>query len=154
MRVADGTHGCWLRAIRVYLAVVAFANLGWESLHLPLYAVWSTGTGREKVFAVVHCAGGDVLIALTALMLALLLVGTPTWPAQRFAAVAGLAILFGVAYTVFSEWFNVYVRGSWTYSDWMPIARIGDKAIGLSPIAQWIVVPSVAFAALRLRRPH
>ena len=49
MRVADWTHGCRLRAIRVYLAVVAFANLGWESLHLPLYTIWSTGTGREKM---------------------------------------------------------------------------------------------------------
>ena len=52
-------------------------------------------------------------------------------------------ILGGLAYTVFSEWLNTEIRGSWAYSEWMPtLPLIGA---GLSPFAQWIIVPIVAF---------
>jgi hypothetical protein len=37
---------------------------------------------------VLHCAAGDVLIALSALALALFLVGDPVWPKARFYRVA------------------------------------------------------------------
>jgi hypothetical protein len=41
-----------------------FLDLLWEAAHLPLYAIWTDGTIREKAFAVLHCTMGDVLIAL------------------------------------------------------------------------------------------
>ena len=132
----------WLRALRMYVAVIALGNLAWEILHLPLYTIWTTGTRGEQAFAVVHCTGGDVLIALAALTLALVIAGERGWP-----AVATLTIVFGVAYTAFSEWHNVYVRRSWAYSEWMPLVRIAGYQIGLSPILQWAVVPGVALWA-------
>jgi hypothetical protein len=74
--------------------------------------VWTTGTAREQAFAVVHCTLGDLLIALSALTLALVFAGDPDWPRQRFWQVAILTIVFGAGYTVFSEWLNVVVRAS------------------------------------------
>jgi hypothetical protein len=65
----------WLRALRIYLGVIIAANLTWEFLHLPLYTIWTTGTLGEQVFAAVHCTGGDILIALASLTLALVLAG-------------------------------------------------------------------------------
>jgi hypothetical protein len=57
--------------------------------------------------------------------------------------VASLTIVGGLAYTIFSEWLNTEIRGSWAYSAWMPtLPLIGA---GLSPFAQWIAVPVVAF---------
>ena len=83
--------------------------------------------------------------------LALLLVGAPDWPRDRFWPVAILSVAFGLAYTVFSEWRNVVVRASWAYSDWMPVIPIAGLSIGLSPLLQWIVVPAAAFAITRAR---
>jgi len=151
MAAGDETEGRWLEALRVYLGVLAAASLVWEMAHLPLYTIWSTGSWRENAFAVVHCTGGDVLIGLTALATALVLAGTPGWPARSFRTVAGVAIPIGLAYTAFSEWLNVYVRGAWAYSEWMPLLHLGGKAIGLTPLAQWVVVPALAFAAVRRR---
>ena len=94
-------------------------------------------------FAVIHCTGGDVLIASIALLGALLLLGNARWPAERYLAVAALALVVGLGYTIFSEWLNTTIRRSWGYTDLMPTLPAID--IGLSPLAQWIVIPLVAF---------
>lgn len=54
----------------------------------------------------------------------------------------------GLAYTGFSEWLNVYVRQSWTYSALMPTMAFGTIRIGLSPLAQWLIIPGVGFATI------
>lgn len=129
----------WLQALRTYFAVVAVGNLTWEALHLPLYALWTTGSRSEQAFAVAHCTGGDLLIALSSLMLSLLVAGDRGWPHRSFTPVAVLAVALGVAYTGFSEWLNVFVRRSWAYSGWMPVVAIAG-GIGLSPLLQWLVI--------------
>lgn len=131
--------GTWLATLRRYLLFVAIANLAWEFAHLPLYTVWETGTLRDNAIAAIHCTGGDILIALTAVMLALLLSGDSTWPASRSRLVTALTVAFGLAYTLFSEWLNVEVRQQWAYSELMPVIPIVD--VGLSPVLQWIVIP-------------
>jgi hypothetical protein len=40
---------------------------------------------------------------------------------------------------------GVVVRASWAYSDLMPIVTAFGLRVGLSPLLQWIVVPTVAF---------
>lgn len=144
----------WLRGLRSYLGMIAVGNLLWEGLQLPLYTIWRTGTVREQAFAIAHCTGGDVLIALSALTLALITVGDESWPGGRFRRVAGLALIFGLGYTAFSEWLNIVVRAAWSYSDWMPIVSIAGLNIGLSPLLQWIVVPGAAFAVTRRVTNH
>jgi hypothetical protein len=143
----------WLRALRVYLIGGAAINLAWETLQLPLYTIWQSGTLGSQAFAVAHCTAGDVLIALGALTLALLIAGEGTWPDGRFRIVAVLTVLFGLAYTIFSEWLNVVVRASWAYSDWMPVVPIFGLRVGLSPLMQWLVVPAAALALARRFSP-
>lgn len=132
----------WPRALRVYLGTVAVGDLAWEAAQLPLYTIWRTGTPGEKAFAVLHCTGGDLLIALACLALALVLAGERAWPVHGHRRVAALTIGFGVAYTIFSEWLNIVVREAWAYSDLMPVVPVIDT--GLSPILQWAVVPLLA----------
>lgn len=138
-----GMHAPWLTALRRYFGFVAAANFAWEAAHVPLYTIWTTGTWSEIAFAVVHCTGGDLLISVAALMLALLLIGENAWPMRRFRRVAALTVAFGLSYTVFSEWLNIVVRKSWAYSDLMPVIPLLDA--GLSPVAQWIVIPLAAY---------
>jgi hypothetical protein len=47
----------------------------------------------------------------------------------------------GITYTAFSEYVNVYVRGSWGYSDMMPIIPLVE--VGVIPLIQWLVLPSI-----------
>jgi hypothetical protein len=146
-KTVNDVHRPELRALRTYLGVIAAGNLAWEFLHLPLYTIWTTGTRGEQGFAAVHCTGGDILIAVASLTLALVLAGERGW-----LTVGALSIAFGVAYTGFSEWHNVYVRRSWGYSQWMPAVPIMSYAIGLSPLLQWIFVPAAALWAARRAR--
>ena len=139
----------WLRGLRAYLGTIAVGNLAWETLHLPLYTIWRTGTAGEQAFAVVHCTLGDVLIALSTLMFALIAAGADGWPARRFWPVVIVTIAGGMGYTVFSEWRNVVVGAAWAYSDWMPVVRLSGLTIGLSPLLQWIVLPAAAFLITR-----
>lgn len=143
----------WLSVIRRYIVYSAIGHLLWESAHIPLYTIWVDGSWSEIIFAVVHCTGGDLLIAMSTLLLSLFIVGGQAWPAARAGAVLFLAVVIGVAYTVFSEWLNIVIRAAWAYRDIMPVVPVLDA--GLTPLLQWMVVPTLAYwAALRfpLRR--
>ncbi|MGE0853752.1 MAG: hypothetical protein AB7O44_29755, partial [Hyphomicrobiaceae bacterium] len=139
----------WLPALATYLAAIGALNLVWEVLQLPLFTIWATGSLAERTFAVVHCTGGDLLIALVSLVIALIGTWATDWPRQGFRRVAVLAIVLGIAYTAFSEWLNVYVRQSWAYADWMHTVAVGTIRIGVSPLLQWLVVPTLAFLAVK-----
>ena len=132
------------------LAAMAAGNLLWEFLQLPLFTLWKTASPTAIVFAVLHCWAGDVLIAFFALTGGILLTGGG-WPARAYWRTAAVTIVLGLAYTVFSEWFNVTVRGSWAYAAAMP--RVPPLGTGLSPLLQWIVVPVIAFVWARDKTP-
>ncbi len=141
------------RAVGIYLGVAAITHLAWETLQLPLYTIWSSAPRREIAFAVLHCTVGDIMIATSALITAIAVGRCWSWPREDCKQVAVLTILFGLSYTAYSEWFNVYVRHAWDYSDAMPTVRIGEIELGLSPLLQWLIVPIVAFASVRLGMP-
>ena len=61
---------------------------------------------------------------------------------------AALTIGCSVAYTAFSESLNISVRGTWAYSDLMPVVPV--IGTGLSPLLQWVAVPR---PALHFARP-
>ena len=133
----------WLTALRRYLIAIAVLNLAWEFVHMPLYELWRTGTSAEIAFAAIHCTGGDVLIALSSLLLALLLVGHSRWPVNGASRVLILSLLIGFSYTAFSEWLNIEIRQSWAYNDLMPVIPMLN--MGLSPALQWIITPWTAY---------
>ena len=59
------------------------------------------------------------------------------------------AIVPGVAYTIFSEWLNVEIRRSWSYTAAMPVLPF--LGTGLAPLLQWLIVPSLALAIIGTR---
>lgn len=134
--------GAW-SIIRRFLLVLAAGNLVWEISHLPLYTVWQTGSWAELVYDVLHCTIGDIMIAVSALAVAVAAFGRSGWPVRGYKAVALATILGAVNYTIFSEWLNVEVRGAWTYGDLMP--RLPLIGTGLTPVLQWVLVPAAAF---------
>ncbi len=139
-----GEDGAWLGVLRRYLLFVTGANFLWETAQLLLYTIWQEGSLHEKAVAIAHCTGGDVLIAATSLVLALVVTGSG-WPLTVAARcrVGAMALIIGVGYTVFSERLNVVVRATWAYSDLVPVVPL--LGLGLSPLAQWIAIPLVGF---------
>ncbi|MDO9318619.1 MAG: hypothetical protein Q7V56_10515 [Gammaproteobacteria bacterium] len=126
-----------------YFLIIAPAHLLWEFLHLPLYTLWDTGSVGEILFAIVHCTGGDLLIAAGALALAIIVFGQRQWSERHFLRVAIAATVFGLLYTMFSEWLNVDIRRSWAYKESMPLVPL--LGTGLTPALQWLMVPALGF---------
>ena len=137
----------WRAPLGRYFAVLAVGNLAWEVAQMPLYTLWRTGSAWEVAFAAVHCTIGDVLIAGASLAGSLLLFGGAGWPRIHILWVAAPAVIFGLGATVLIER-AATAWGFWAYSDLMPV--LPGLGTGLAPLAQWIVVPALAFAAARL----
>ena len=134
----------WLFAIRRFAIAVAIGNLVWEFGQAPLYTLWQTGTAKEITFAALHCTAGDLMIASVSLLLALVLVGSAEWPLRHIVPVIAATVAFGVIYTIFSEYVNTVLRGSWSYSRLMP--RVPWLGTGLAPLAQWTAIPTLSLA--------
>ena len=124
-----------------FVGLTAALNLAWEILQLPLFTIWVEGSTRDITFAVLHCTVGDVLIASLSLLAAVALVQARDWPQRHSVGVWLLTVVFGWVYTGYSEWYNTTVTHAWTYSSLMP----QFAGIGLSPLAQWLLVPSTVF---------
>jgi hypothetical protein len=133
----------WRRCLMRYLCAVAGVSLAWEMLQLPLYTIWETGSPGSIAFAALHCAAGDVLIALAAATLALALFGSDSWPDEDYVRVATIATALGFGYMLYSEWSNTAVRQNWAYGPAMP--RLPLLGTGLAPVLQWLIIPPLAF---------
>ena len=136
------------RARPVLLAWIGWSLLlhfGWELAQLPLYTLWRDPDFVHIAWSIAHCTGGDVLIAIGTFVLTSACLRRFDWPSG--APLRGMAILLasGVAYTAFSEWRNVYALGSWQYAEAMPTLW----GIGLSPLMQWLVVPTLTVWVVR-----
>jgi len=128
---------------------VVVANLVWEVAQLPLYTIWTDSSAAKNMFAALHCSLGDLLIAASSLLGALLLAGHSHWPEQRYWPTAIWAIAGGTTYTIYSEILNTQIRETWAYSDLMP--TVPGIGVGVSPLVQWIVIPLAAFLWLQRR---
>ena len=54
-----------------------------------------------------------------------------------------------MAFTAWSEWYNVYRAGNWGYTASMPMIF----GIGLSPLLQWLILPPAMVGAYRKLGP-
>ncbi len=132
-----------MRVSVLWLASSAIFNLVWEIAQLPLYTLYREASRAEIAYAIAHCAVGDVLIATAAYAVAAVMMRSLAWPLSKPWPGAIVAVTVAFAYTVFSEWLNMYVRKSWAYSDLMPQVL----GIGASPMLQWLVIPIAATLA-------
>jgi hypothetical protein len=134
--------------VAVYIGLAAIGHFFWEAGQLPLYTLWRTGRPREIVTALIHCTAGDILITTVTLAAAAALARLFRWRAFGWRMVF-TAIMLGAAYTILSEWLNVEIWRSWSYTAAMPVVPI--LGTGLTPLLQWLVVPGLAFAIIARR---
>ena len=132
-----------------YVPWLAALNLAWEIAQLPLYMIWRDASAGYIAFAVAHCTAGDLLIGAAALAITLLALRAGPLQSWRWTAIAAGTTLLGAGYTIASEWMNTPLRQSWEYSQAMPVIDVQGFIIGLSPLAQWLVVPPLALYLAR-----
>lgn len=117
----------------------------WEWLQSPFYADTFEESFLTLFWNRAHCTLGDGLITLVAFWSAALVGGGRQWyRASRLPALV-VFLMSGLAYTAWSEYWNVQVVRTWDYSPWMPVIW----GIGMAPLAQWIILPPLV---LRLTR--
>jgi len=138
------------RALR-WAGLALALNLVWEIAQLPLYTIARDPSVARIAYAVLHCTLGDAIIAAAGFILAGFALQDAEWPSSRPWSGGAVAICFGLAYTAYSEWYNVYQASAWAYSARMPLVF----GIGLAPLLQWLVVPVATLLIVRAwGRPH
>ncbi len=104
-------------------------------------------------FRCVHCTVGDLMIAASSLIAAILVGRSWSWPRGDWKQVAVLTIIFGLSYTAYSEWFIRLCSSS--------VGLLGLHAdgadrwyrIGCLTASAVLIVPIVALASVRLAVP-
>lgn len=131
-------------------SALAFAlNLMWEVAQVRLYTIWSAADGMDIAWALFHCTLGDVLIALVMFALADIALWRADWPVSRPWTGGSIVVIGAMAFTAWSEWYNVYRVASWSYTASMPTIF----GIGISPLSQWLILPPVMVVAYRKLGP-
>jgi hypothetical protein len=141
----------WRLIVLRYLPLLAVLNLIWEMAHVRLYTLWYEATPAYMAFSIVHCTAGDVLIGAAALFTALIAARAGPLAHWHWRPLGVLTALIGLAYTIFSEWMNITWLRSWTYAESMPKVEVAGFELGLTPVAQWLVVPPLALYLCRVR---
>lgn len=135
-----------------YLPWLGGLSLVWEIAQLPLYTIVSEREWWYVAYAVAHCTVGDVVIGGLSLVCALVVVRAGPRSDWCLIRIAAMTAAIAVAYTGLSEWTNVHLLQWWRYAPAMPVVNLGEVEIGVSPILQWIVTPSVALGLAMGRR--
>lgn len=62
-----------------------------------------------------------------------------------------LFTVLGLTYTIFSEILNTRIKGTWGYTELMPIVPVIE--IGGMPFLQWLLIPPILIWFMHLMKP-
>jgi hypothetical protein len=133
----------------LWSALAFFLNLAWEIAQLRLYTIWAEADRLSVAWALFHCSVGDAMIALAMFVLVGMVLRREEWPVSQPWTGGAIVVIGTMAYTAWSEWYNVYRAGNWTYTLGMPLIF----GIGLAPLLQWLILPPALVVAYRTLRP-
>ncbi len=133
----------------LWSALAFVFNLAWEIAHVRLYTIWSEADRLSIAWSLLHCSVGDVMIALAMFALAGGMLRQADWPASSPWTGGVIIVIGAMAFTAWSEWYNVYRARSWSYAAGMPLIF----GIGLSPLMQWLILPPAIVGAYRKLAP-
>jgi hypothetical protein len=129
----------------LWSALAFVLNLTWEIAQVRLYTIWTEADRLTVAWSLIHCTVGDVLISVAMFALAGIVLWRADWPASRPWTGGAIVVVGALVFTAWSEWYNVYRAGSWSYTASMPTIL----GIGLSPLLQWLILPPVLVLAYR-----
>ena len=135
----------FIARVTLWSALSFILNLVWEISHVVLYTIWREADGLRIAWSVFHCTLGDVVIAVAGFALAAIVLWRANWPVSRPWTGSVIVVIGAIAFTAWSEWYNVYRAGAWDYTLSMPLIF----GIGLTPLLQWLILPPVIVVAYR-----
>lgn len=115
-------------------------NATWEWIQSPFF-VDITSDLNTIIWYRIHCTIGDTFILMIGYMLVSFYYKNLSWIYDSNVKHHAMFVLMGVTYTVFSEYINVNIRNSWSYSEYMPLLPYTN--IGIIPLVQWVILPPV-----------
>jgi hypothetical protein len=116
-------------------------ELLWEIAQFPLYDVWHQNDWSYILYGLAHCTLGDLLILLALFEVVALINRNRYWYTASFPLNGLLFTVMGLGYTIYSETMNVRIKGTWGYTELMPIVPVVD--IGGMPFLQWMLIPPI-----------
>lgn len=136
------------KSVRRWL-IVAVATLvlhyTWEMLQAPWFEEFAGVPAVEHALPCLWSAFGDLGIAAGAYVVTAAVFRRVRWPFEReWFWPSVVWIILGLAATVVFEKWALSV-GRWHYTDEMPTLA----GIGLSPLLQWIIVPTATLLTVR-----
>src|SRR5215469_6282043 len=148
LSVCNSADGRFLPWVALAIGLAAIGHLFWEAAQLPLYTLWRTGTPREILFALFHCTGGDILI--TTLTLA---------AADRAGAVFQVdSVRLADGFYRHRPWRRLHhvqrmaqCRNPAQLVLYRSDAGSAFLGTGLTPLLQWLIVPTLALAIVGCR---
>lgn len=124
--------------------VGVLVNYVWELAQAPLFS----GLTLDNVWW--HCfvaSLGDGLILLLILVIGWCVHRRLGWFINPGRSAYVTMIGSGIVIAVVIEWFAVHIAHRWSYAGAMPLVPVLD--IGLTPVAQMLVLPPLIFAIAR-----
>jgi hypothetical protein len=139
----------WSRLPEVRLIVLALPlQLLWEIAQFPLYTVWHQNDWSYILYGLAHCTLGDLIILLVLYELIAIIQRDRYWYLHSILPSGILFTIAGIGYTIYSEITNVRLKGTWGYTELMPIVPLIE--IGGMPFLQWLLIPPVLLLLMRL----
>jgi hypothetical protein len=130
------------------VALAAYAlHFAWEMGQASLFTPMDRLPFWQATAWCARAAGWDVVISAAAYFAAALAARSILWPRRRTWWAATIYFLAGLGMTIGIERWALSV-GRWEYGEAMPIIA----GIGLTPLLQWIVVPTLILAIVRRAR--
>ena len=129
-----------LNAPELHISIFAFLlNFVWELLQMPLFTGFADFQYYQVILHCIKATFGDVVISLVAFAGACLIARSRMWIilTKNSGVVAFLAI--GLVITIVFELLATGPLNRWEYGELMPMVPV--IGVGVSPVAQWIIVP-------------
>ncbi len=140
-----GNLGPRFKRLLIWAGLAFGLNALWEIAQLPLYTLWDEQNVWRIVAYVSHCTLGDVLITTGLFLFIAALFRRMEWPIVAPWLGGAFLVAGGTGYTLLSEWYNIYRVSAWAYKPQMPLVM----GIGLTPILQWLIVPTMTVILIR-----
>jgi hypothetical protein len=120
-------------------------HFAWEMLQSPVFVSFA-GSAWAGTIRCLAAAVGDLLLAAGAYAVTAVVFRRPSWllRAERWTVPAATWIALGVITTIVLEQWAIDT-GRWRYGPDMPILF----GVGLLPVLQWIIVPTLTLIVVR-----
>jgi len=146
------TMSSWKKTPEYLLLVLSLPlHLLWEIAQFPLYTVWHEGDWGFILYGLVHCTLGDLLILLSVFWFVSLLNKSRYWAFSPSMPNIVLFTILGLIYTIFSEIVNTRIKGTWGYTELMPIVPVIE--VGGMPFLQWLLISPLLLWLMQLMKP-